>query len=581
VAGEETPDDGFREKAMSPVRLVAVGLIAAVFATVSATTDAPGRTGKVESCAVGKALFEAGEKAEANKAYIEALEAQPGSECAAAGVEETSEPSLLDQVKTIGEDVLVALGALLLALAGLAGLYLLLIRVQSLIPWLKDRWPASAIRRPKVSIENLDDSAFELKLGIGTTALMKGWIEADSKRHFLKFVSGGSATEETWLSKVAEVGEQGKIAAALIGTFSALLPRRQVKVTGELQPATTSGGPGISVELHRKRTSTGTAALWADRFALPVDAGVAVDTLRKLVVPVAAWISHRVTSETGGKGLAAEDPMSWALFKAGVEWQRDGEVEKAAELYSSAAHMDGANYGARANLALIRARAGQYENAIDLLEEARAILEKPRMGNPLANPDWYRVNYSIAAEHTNWALEGERSQRAERLERASANARRMQEATARTLARRMWGAKAMRKERKELLAFLHHEVKPCLEVLAAGIQLAKEEMGSSKAAVEEALALVTHYAESADHGANVEYNLACLYAQAGERKAARAHLDAALEKTSPTEQLLLVWRVGHDSVLKSVRKGFLRSLPPEVKALRGEKGSPPRQRSWV
>jgi tetratricopeptide (TPR) repeat protein len=568
---------------MSRLRLVAIcavmASVVAVMSTPGATADALSKIKETEACAAGEALLKAGEKAEANKAYVELLKVQPASECAAAGVEETSEPSFLDEVKTIGEDALTVVGSLLLALVALAGLYLVWVRIQSLIPWFKDRWPAGRIRKPKVSIESLDDSAFDLKLGAGTAALIKGWIETDSQRNFLKLVSGGTATEETWLSKVAEVGEQGKVVAALIGLFFSLLPRRHVKVTGELQPSATSGGPGISVELHRKLVSTGTAVLLADRFSLPP--GEDVDTMRKLVVPTAAWVSHRVTSETGGKALAAQHPMSWALFKAGVEWQRDGEVAKAAELYSSAVHMDEKNYGARANLALIRARAGDYESAIKLLNGALAILQEKRMGDPHANPDWFRVSYSLAAEYTNWALDGKRSVRRGRLEQATANSEKTREAIGETLGRRMWGFKARQKERTGLLSFLSDQVKPSLEVLAAGIQLAKAKLASSEDAVEAVRASVAHFVDSKDHGADVEYNLACLYAQIGDPKASRAHLDAALAKTGPSEQLLLVWRIGHDSMLKPVRTDFLESLPAEVKALRGVKGSPPRQRSWV
>jgi tetratricopeptide (TPR) repeat protein len=550
-------------------------------ATVRCAREGLAKIGHEHPCAAAKALLRSGEKAEANKAYLELLAIKPARKCAATGVEESSAPSFLDRVKSFGEDVLAVFGALFLGLAVLALVLLVLIRIQSLLPWLKDRWPVGRIREATVTIESLDDSAFDPKLGVGTAALMKRWIEADSQRRYLKLVSGASATEETWLSKVAEAGDQGKFAAAVIGIFMALLPRRHVKVTGELQPATGAGGPGISVELHRKLASRGTGALWADHFLLPVDAKVAADTVRKLVVPTSAWVSHRVTSETGGKALAASDPMSWALFKAGVEWQRGIEVEKAAELYKAALNMDRANYGARANLALICARKGDYKDAIDLLTEARRILEGKRMGDPLANPDWYRVSYSLVAERANWALEGETESKRERLESASVSAENLQVTVAQTLGRRMWGLKAMRRERRQLLAFLRDQLEPSLEVLAAGIQLSTWKLGSSEREAAAGHAMVAAFAADKDYVADVEYNLACLYAQTGTPEDSMLHLERAFAKTDRSEQLLLVWRVSRDSTLKAVQEDFLDSHPSEAKALRLAEAGLPGQRLWV
>ncbi|HWI96422.1 MAG TPA: hypothetical protein VNS60_10200 [Solirubrobacterales bacterium] len=548
-------------------------------ATVRCGREGLAKIGREHSCAIAKALLQSGEKAEANKAYLESLAAKPAGRCAATGVEESSDPSFLERIKSFGEDVLAVFGAIFLGLAVLAVTCLILIRIQSLLPWFKDRWPAGRIREATVTIANLDDSAFDPKLGAGTAALMRRWIEADSRHRYLKLVSGASATEETWLSKVAEAGEQGKFAAALIGIFLALLPRRHVKVTGELQPATLVSGPGISVELHRKLASRGTGALWSDQFLLPADPKVAADTVRRLVVPTSAWVSHCVTSETGGKALAAKDPMSWALFKAGVEWQRGIEVEKAAELYSAALNMDKANYGARANLALLYARKGKYKRAIDLLTEARRILEGKRMGDHLANPDWYRVNYSLVAERTNWALDGKKKFERERLEAAAVSAEWLQITVAQTLARRMWGLKAMRKERKDLLAFLRDQLKPSLEVLAAGIQLSKWALGSP--AAEAGHALVAAFVADKQYVADVEYNLACLYAQTKRVADSTLHLEKAFARTDRSEQLLLVWRVSHDSTLKTVCKGFLKSHPSEAEALRLAEAGVPRQRPWA
>ncbi len=549
-------------------------------ATVRCAREGLAKIGKEHPCAVAKALMRNGEKAEANNAYLESLEVKPAKDCAGAGADASSDPSLQDRVKSAGETLLTVLAAVFLGVVALTLVFLVLVRIQSLIPWLKNRWPAGKVRQARVTIEKFDDSAVDSKLGPGTTALLKKWIEADAQHRWVKLVSGGSATEETWLSKVAEVGEQGKVAAAAIGLFLALLPRRHVKVTGELQPAALSGGPGISLELHRKLASKGTAVLWAKAFALPVDETAVDDTLRRLVVPTAAWISHRVTSETGGKALAAGEPMSWALFKTGIEWQRNAEMDKAEELYRFAIAMDGKNYGARANLALLRAREGDFKHSIELLTEARAILEEGRMGDPLANPDWYRVCYSLTAEYANWALHDSKC-KLERLERAKASSEQLHGAIAKTLGQRKWGQAAMNRERRDLLVFLRGQLKGSLEVLAAGIQIQSSKQAASPLQEQAVLYTVSHFAAGKDHGVEVEYNLACLFAQVGERDTSKLHLERAFSATNASDRLLFAWRIKKDTALAAVHADFLKAHPSEAKVLASPRKRSLLQRPWI
>jgi len=327
-------------------------------------------------CAQGKSLSESGEKAEAKKAYVEALAARPESECARAGVEDASDPSFWDDLKTVSSDALAAIGLAVLVLAAaalaigvlaLAAIYLLLF-----LPPTR-RWARRRFRRPAVSVEALDDSGLKEELGAGTSALLREGIELGSGSNALKLVSGEATAAETWIAKVSEIGEQGKVAAALLSLFYLAMPRRHVKVSGALQPATVPNGHGISLELHREVDSRGSTTLWASRFSLPLDEGAGV--VHRLAVPAAAWTSHAITRETDGENLAADDPLSWALFKAGIELQRARQLDEAARLYEEALAIDPGNYGARTNLALIEAGLGKYLRAIPRLREALVTLE--------------------------------------------------------------------------------------------------------------------------------------------------------------------------------------------------------------
>lgn len=364
----ETPDR------LQGGRFVSAASLFACLLAIAWASPAVAEPSEGGECAAGKALLESGEKAEAQKAYIEALKARPESECAATGVKEASEPSFWDELGTISSDAVTALGFAILLAGGLAALFLVLINILARPRLTRDWWPMSAIRRPSVSVEAFDDSGVKDKLGIGTATLLREQIELDPGSQALKLVSGEGTTEETWIGRVSEIGEQGKIAGAVAGMFFSLLPRRHVKVSGTLQPAAEPKGSGINVELHRKLASKGSEAFWASDFSLPVDDEDAATT-RRLVVPAAAWVSHVVTSETGGETLGAEDSLSWALFKAGIERQREGDLGTAASIYQEALARDPSNYGAATNLGLIEAGVGLYARAIPRLRQALFTLE--------------------------------------------------------------------------------------------------------------------------------------------------------------------------------------------------------------
>jgi len=338
------------------------------------------KIGSKRPCAVAKALLLNGEKAEANKAYLESLKTKPTKKCAKAGVAESSEPDLLEKIKTTSEDVLnafgPALGAVALGVAIIAILVLLLLNLQARIPGLRNLPPVAAIRRPALSIDSLGDNGLSgNKLGSATTALLKERVEPGSGPRGLK-VTGTDSTEESWIERVGEIGEQAKAAAAVLALAASALPRRRIKLSGEIQPKGKAGGPGISVELDRKFISEGSTTIWARDFFLPVDGDDEdeVDVVRRLVTPAAAWVSHVVTEKTEGEPSAAKRAMSWARFKAGYEWEEEGNLPMAKKLYT-AALTDKKNYAARINLGSLRGGDGEHAEAVKLIEEGIAIIK--------------------------------------------------------------------------------------------------------------------------------------------------------------------------------------------------------------
>lgn len=331
--------------------------------------------GSQDECAYADALLGGGEASEAEKAYIEVLKVKPSSECAAKGLSEASDPSVWDELGTVSSDAMTALGVLALAIGAIVAIALVLINLLARLPWFKSHWPISRIRRPTVSVESFGDTGLkDQKLGVGVAALVRERVEAGSVGSSLKVISGAATTEETWIDRVSEIGEQGKVAAAVIGLLVSLLPRQNVKVSGELQPSAEPAGSGVSVGLYRKLQSTGSTSFWAAQFRLPI--GEDVGTAQRLAVPVAAWVSHMVTTQTEGTAIGSSDSTSWAFFKAGVERQGEGDGDAAEKLYLEALAHDPWNYGALRNLAGLEAAAGMHGMAIKRLVKALKSVEE-------------------------------------------------------------------------------------------------------------------------------------------------------------------------------------------------------------
>jgi tetratricopeptide (TPR) repeat protein len=521
--------------------------------------------GEGAECATADALLAGGDDAEAKKAYIETLKAMPASDCGASGLGKTTDPTIWEDFEAVSSDALGAIGFGVLVLAALAVAFLILANTLGRYPPFESRWPMARIRRPTVSVEPLDDTGLkDHKLGIAVAALIKERVEPSTGGDTLKLVSGTTATEETSIDRVSRIGDQGKIAAAVIGLLLSLLPRRHVKVSGQLHPAAEPTGPGIGLELHGKLESKGSATFWASQFLLP--SGEGVETVRRLAVPAAAWVSHKVTEETGEKATGSADPTSWALFRAAVERQWEGDFEPARRLYLEALAYDRKNYGAFVNLGFLEAAAGQYETAIELLENALEILQKT-VGEIPSNPDWYRVKYSLATQRVNWAL----------VEKKEAQMARGED-EARSLLTTVHDRLSREREdgddaERALDAFLDDDLKPSLLVLFAGIELSKSDRSRTVSTPNDESEDLDRLEERIRTGERVDpfllvekvvakykrpspglsYNLACFYAQAGDPRSALQHLHKTVEATPPSAWPQLRAEIEHDPMLTQLR----------------------------
>ena len=283
----------------------------------------------------------------------------------------------------------------------------------------RDHWPAKAVRRPSLTVNDFNDAALTSKLGAGVSGLVRGRVSWQRDRFGLHVVSGQAGVASA-LSGLGDVSGDAKAAVAVIQFLSALLPRRCFVLKGQLQPEGNRGA-GISLELSQGDAAKALVSFWADDFQPPLASTAApgpavqgsqtgadakpADAYQQLAIASAAWTDHWVSTLVGGDALLSQDPLSWAYFRAGVECQRAGQLDAATTLYQRACEADGENAGALANLGIISVRSTRYEDAEWYLNRALRVLDTRPDGQLSRehDPDWYRIKYTLAALHTNWA----------------------------------------------------------------------------------------------------------------------------------------------------------------------------------
>ncbi|MBV9604465.1 MAG: tetratricopeptide repeat protein [Solirubrobacterales bacterium] len=523
-------------------------------------------------CAYAAALKHDGERALAHSAYLKVLASDPASPCANHGVVATSAPiatSVWNSAGQIAKDAAYAVGAILLALLLVGVAILLWLQVQTRTRWLRDRWPARAIRRPVFCVEPMTDTGTD-PLGSAVAGLIRGRVTWRTDRFGLNLVSGQAGVASAF-SGLGNAASEAKAAVAVIEFLTALLPRRRFQLTGQLQPAGEEG-VGISLELSQNGDAEALTSLWAASFHLT--GAPNANAYQNLAVACAAWVDIWMTKAVDGAGLLTSDPQSWAFFRSGVDAQRLGDRKRAQVLYEQALAVDGTNIGALANLGIICRRAGQYEDARDYLERALEPIEGPGMAphlQPDENPDWYRIKYQIAALYTNWAVDGEPgANRAMRAARSAAEATALVATTLDALVRLDRSGRGQGKASRAYLQdtlrpFLEGTIEPSVLTLLAGSvsplpprPLDWPGERPTREAIRESVAenridpwqLIAYVEKGPHRPPETQFNLACFYTRAGDLTTASRRLLRAVRETQRQERQRLVDVALLDPVLR-------------------------------
>ncbi|HET9591633.1 MAG TPA: hypothetical protein VFP17_01850, partial [Solirubrobacterales bacterium] len=361
-------------------------------------------------CARGAALAAAGQGAEAQAAYEEALKTKPGAKCAAHGIG-AAQDGFLDDPGEASKTILAWAGLTALAAGGVLLILAILGGLLTRVRLLRRVWPLSRINPVRVGIVPFEDGSDTAKRGATLAALVRTKMDSFGAERTGMMIDSQAAIEETLWTKFGAINDQAKTVSAMLQLIGLVYPYRQFEAKGVLL-APEGSGLGITLTVNRKRELVRVATLWAGTFgAVAAAEGQPDPSQARLAGPVAAWITHVTAMAAGEKPGGAEDPISWAMYKAGREQESEDDPTTAESLYRSALATDPLNWGAHTRLGVFENDRYEYASAVDHLERACKALEgkELRTQRHRRNPDWYRVKFRLASTLANDAYKNHRS----------------------------------------------------------------------------------------------------------------------------------------------------------------------------
>ncbi|MDQ2631782.1 MAG: tetratricopeptide repeat protein [Actinomycetota bacterium] len=329
-------------------------------------------------CAEGKALADKKLSEESRQSYVGALRLNVDSECAAKGLTPPADDKKeFEEWVDLIPKALLALGALLLAgLLALAAIYLLWITVNHVL-------------RPSLRIKPFLDDGVEPKVGAATASMVetrlhelsghKGDPETGYQLDLVVADVELFAADQDLASAVGAFADvpQLKVLVALLASLDRLVGRRSFIASGDLAPAGKEGD-GLALAVHRRNRLHARRTLWAKAPSSPRGEGEQPNPagFYELVVPAASWVQYEVAAGLDSDvRLLTTSPESWSRLGSALALQRQGEVLAAVKAYLEALALDPDNVGALVNLSVLISREfGLYRGAIMLLLHARNVL---------------------------------------------------------------------------------------------------------------------------------------------------------------------------------------------------------------
>jgi tetratricopeptide (TPR) repeat protein len=339
-------------------------------------------------CQEGRRLLDAHRRDDALAAYKKALETNPEASCAQVGVQATGPAVLTRTLTTVSDALPLILVALLILGVVVLGILLLghfrrigafFARVPIVGNWL----------RPRLTIASLDDDAVGFKVGGPMAGRIKERLQSfreaalrreiddydldidDADEEFAELVSADDSGFRSALNKLSAAADQTKVLAGIADLLFGMLPITRLTIAGVIEPPDPTGA-ALTISLERNARLLASARLAGKALDQDPKAG---DYLQ-LSEEAAVWTQYVVACALKREPVDELNAKSFALARAGVGRQLDGDEAGAQGFYEQAIELNPRNWAARVNLALLLARrANNFEVAIAMLEETLLEME--------------------------------------------------------------------------------------------------------------------------------------------------------------------------------------------------------------
>lgn len=266
---------------------------------------------------------------------------------------------------------------------------------------------------PQLEIGEFEATGPEAGVGSGFAALVADDLKRLSRGAGAR--AGSARTIEVVRGPIEPISIPATVAALIPGSLSwmkaapALLQwlslRPRLSLSGTLHRLPRRGA-GVTLVLLRNGRAVAGETLWESHFAAMVEpaepGGAAADRSAWLVEPAATWLLYHLplahhpgdASKHELRLLGASDWRSYALFRAGLRYEEDGNPDAARRMYERALSRDAGNRGARTNLAALFMERGENQRAI---EELHRVIGTDPLTADLADPVTYSALYRLAS----------------------------------------------------------------------------------------------------------------------------------------------------------------------------------------
>ena len=332
-------------------------------------------------CRRADALAEAGAKDEAAAIYTSILE-ERNLPCASEGLAATkakSRPERLEAWLTQWTSILGGLAGFIalvaaLALLAFATVFTLLTRPRRSRKWLAAHRPTSKLFRPQLKLEAFADGSKGEASADAMTELVRAKLNdlaspAGGTGEFVLDRRTGNEDLGAAVGELSDLAPQFKVLSAVVSVFLAFARLPRYTLSGALQAIGPLGG-GMTLCLTEQKAQEDVFTLWSR------DSTTGPGQYQAMAAGAAAWTDFQIRGHQGIElPSVTSSAASYAQLNVGLQLELEQRKAEAMRAYRLAYTESPDNVAALLNLAVLDARANDYDRALHWLAIAKRVIE--------------------------------------------------------------------------------------------------------------------------------------------------------------------------------------------------------------